>query len=113
MRSLIGAVAGAIVLAHAIPVHFRREELMKLPCLLLTAGLIAAGHAQAQTQVPVPQVPDRHAAIKAVKAACNKETPKLCPGLSGNTALACLQSNIEQLSAGCKDAVVKAGKSIL
>ena len=86
---------------------------MKLPCLLLIPGLVSAGYAQAQTQVPVPQVPNRQAALKAIKMACKKETPKLCPGLSGNTALACLQTNIEQLSPGCKDAVVNAGKAIL
>ena len=86
---------------------------MKLTCLLLIAGLVGAGFAQAQTQVPMPQLPGREAALKAVTGACKGETPKLCPGLSGDTALACLQSNIEKLSPGCKDAVVKAAKAVL
>ena len=84
---------------------------MKRPCLLLIAGLVAAGCAQAQTQAPAPQLPGREAAVKAAMDACKGQTPQLCPGLSGNTALACLHSNIDKLSPGCKDAVVKLGRS--
>jgi hypothetical protein len=83
---------------------------MKLPCLLLIAGLVAAAGAQAQTPAPAPQMPSREAALKTVMEACKTVTPQLCPGLSGNTALACLETNIEKLTPGCKDAVVKLAK---
>ena len=86
---------------------------MKRRSLLLIAGLVAAVGAQAQTQAPAPQSPGWEAALKAVTEACNGETPKLCPGLSADTAVACLQTNIDKLTPSCKDAVVKAAKSAL
>jgi hypothetical protein len=51
--------------------------------------------------------------FKAVTEACKEERPKLCPGLSEATAVACLQTNIDKLTPSCKDAVVKAAKSAL
>ena len=94
------------------------EELMKRTSLLLIAGLVAAVSAQAQTpapQTPAPasQPPSWEAALKSVTEACKGETPKLCPGLSESTAVACLQSNIDKVTPACKDAVVKAAKSAL
>jgi hypothetical protein len=86
---------------------------MKLSCLVLIAGFVAGESAQAQTPPSVPKTPGMEAALKTVASACKSETPKLCPGLSTQTAFACLQSNIEKLSPGCKDAVVNAGKSIM
>ena len=85
---------------------------MKLPCLLLI-GLVAAAGAQAQTPAPAPQLPSREAAVKTVLDACKGVTPQLCPGLSGSTALACLETNIEKLTPACKDAVVKFAKTNL
>ena len=81
--------------------------------LLLIAGLVAAVCAQAQTQAPAPQPAGWEAALKAVTEACKGETPKLCPGLSTDTAVACLQTNIDKLTPSCKDAVLKAAKSAL
>jgi hypothetical protein len=81
---------------------------MKLPCLVLIAGLVAAAGAQAQTPAPAP--PSREAALKTVMEACKSVTPQLCPGLRGDTALACLETNIEKLTPGCKDAVLKLAK---
>jgi len=93
---------------------------MKLPCLLLIAGLVAAGSAQAQTQAPAQapaqaptQAPGWEATLKEVTEACKGQTPQLCPGLTGNTALACLQSNYDKLTPSCKDSVMKAAKSAL
>lgn len=83
---------------------------------LIAAGLLAAAFAQAQTQAPTapaPQSSGWEAALKAVAGACKEERPQFCPGLSGATALACLQQNIDKLQPSCKDAVVKAGKSAL
>jgi hypothetical protein len=81
--------------------------------LLLIAGFVAGGCAQAQTPPPAPQPPGWEAALQAVTEACKGQTPQLCPGLSGDTALACLQSNYDKLTPTCKDAVVKAAKSAL
>ena len=89
---------------------------MKRTCLLLIAGVVAAVCAQAQTQSPTPPAPQPsgwEAALKAVTEACKGETPQLCPGVSTDTAVACLQTNIDKLTPSCKDAVVKAAKSAL
>ena len=85
---------------------------MKPPHLLLITGLVAAC-AQTQAQTPAQPPAGWEAALKVVADACKEERPKLCPGLSEATALACLQSNIDKLQPSCKDAVVKAAKSAL
>jgi hypothetical protein len=86
---------------------------MKRTRWLLIGGAVVAASAQAQTQAPAPQSSGWEAALKEVMEACKGETPKLCPGLSTDTAVGCLQSNIDKLTPGCKDAVVKAAKSAL
>jgi hypothetical protein len=86
---------------------------MKRSSLLLIAGLGAAVCAQAQTPAPAPQPSGWEAALKAVTEACKGDTPQLCPGLSADTAVACLQTNIDKLTPSCKDAVVKLAKSAL
>ncbi len=80
--------------------------------LFLLAGL-AALCAQAQTPTPAPQTPAWQAGLKTVASACKGDTPKLCPNLSTENAVACLQSNIEKLSPGCKDAVTNLTKAAL
>jgi hypothetical protein len=88
---------------------------MKRTSVLLIAGLVVATCTQAQTQSPAPP-PSGWEAAKAVGGACKSETPQLCPGLSAtdyNKILACLQTNIDKLTPGCKDAVVKAAKAAL
>jgi hypothetical protein len=81
----------------------------------LIAGLVVAVCAQAQTQpqAPAPQPSGWEAAVKAVTEACKGETPQLCPGVSADTAVACLRTNIDKLTPGCRDAVVKLAKSAL
>jgi hypothetical protein len=90
---------------------------MRRTSLLLIGALVAGGCAQAQSQTPTPtpapQPSGWEAAIKAVTAACKGETPQLCPGVSTDTALACLQTNISKLTPACKDAVVKAATAAL
>ena len=79
--------------------------------LLLLAALVAVC---ARAQTPSPTQPaDWEAALKAVASACKTDTPKVCPNLSTETAVACLQTNIEKLSPGCKDSVMKLTKSAL
>ena len=89
---------------------------MKRTSPLVLAGLVTAAFAQAQSQAPAapPSLPSGwEATLKAVTDACKQERPQLCPGLSEATALACLQTNIDKVTPGCKDAVVKAAKSAL
>lgn len=86
---------------------------MKRASRVLIAGLIAAVAARAQTQAPAPQPSGWEAAVKSVTEACKGETPQLCPGLTAETAVACLQGNVDKLTPSCKDAVVKAAKSAL
>jgi hypothetical protein len=86
---------------------------MKRTSVLLAIGLVVLVCADAQTPAPAPQQSGWQAAVKDVTEACKSETPKLCPGLSTDTAIACLQTNIEKLTPSCKDAVMKAGKSFL
>ena len=91
---------------------------MRRTSLLLIAGVVAAGWAQAQTQAPTPapapqQPAGWEAALKSVTEACKGESPQLCPGMSAETALACLQTNIDKVTPSCKDAVVKAARAAL
>jgi hypothetical protein len=86
---------------------------MKQTSLLLIVGLFAAVCARAQTQPPAPQPSGWEAALKSVTEACKGETPQLCPGLSAETAVACLQSNVDKLTPNCKDAVMRAAKAAL
>lgn len=81
--------------------------------VVLTAGFVATVCVQAQTPSPTPQASDWEAALKAAAAACKADIPQLCPGLSSDTAMACLQSNIDKLTPSCKDAVVQLAKSAL
>jgi hypothetical protein len=86
---------------------------MRRTSLLLLVAAATTVCAQTQTEPPAPATPGWEAAIKAATEACKGETPKLCPDLSTETAMACLQSNIDKLTPGCKDAVVKVAKSAL
>ena len=90
---------------------------MRRTSLLVIAGVIAAGCAQAQTQAPTPaptpQPSGWEAALKSVTEACKAESPQLCPGMSADTALTCLQTNIDKVSPSCKDAVMKAARAAL
>jgi hypothetical protein len=86
---------------------------MKRGHLLVFVACVGAVCAQAQTPTPAPQPSGWEAALKAVTEACKGETPQLCPGLSTDTAVACLQTNMDKLTPSCKDAVVKLAKSAL
>jgi len=86
---------------------------MKRSNLLSIPALVVAMCAQAQTQTPAPPPAGWEAQLKAVTEACKAETPQLCPGVSADTAVACLQTNVDKLTPSCKDAVVKAAKSAL
>jgi hypothetical protein len=84
---------------------------MRRSSLLLIGTLVAAVCTHAQTPAPEPPPSGWQAALKSVTDACKGETPQLCPGLSVDTALPCLQSNIDKLTPNCKSAVTQAAKS--
>jgi hypothetical protein len=90
---------------------------MRRTSLLLIASLAATGYAQAQTQAPAPApaAPPSgwEAALKSVTEACKGETPQLCPNMSADTAFTCLQTNIDQVTPSCKDAIMKAARAAL
>jgi len=86
---------------------------MKRTRLLWLSGLVAAVCAGAQTQPSTPQPSGWEAALKAVGEACKGETPQLCPGLSADTAVACLESNMDKVTPPCKDALVKLAQAAL
>lgn len=81
--------------------------------VLLIAGFVATVCAQTQPPSSTPQPSDWLAALKAAAEACKGDIPQLCPGLSSDTAMACLQSNIDKLTPSCKDSVMKLAKSAL
>lgn len=90
---------------------------MRRMSLLLIASLAVGGYAQAQTQAPAPApaTPPAgwEAAVKSVTEACKGETPQLCPNMSADTAVACLQTNLDKVTPACKDAVMKAARAAL
>ena len=79
--------------------------------VLVIAGLAAGMCAQAQTPPPTPQPSGWEAALKVAAEACKGDIPKICPDLSSDTAMACLQSNIDKVTPGCKDAMMQLAKS--
>jgi hypothetical protein len=87
---------------------------MRTKRLLLVAAVFAVLSAQAQNPPPAePPAADWQAALKSVTEACKGDMPQLCPGLSVDTAMACLHTNIDKVTPACKDAVVKLAKSRL
>ena len=76
---------------------------MKLVYVLLLAGCVASGYAQAQQQGHED---------KAVARFCKDDAQHFCSGKTGQALEQCLKSNQAQLSAYCKEAVSKLpGKS--
>ena len=67
--------------------------------------------AQMPTQPPPAQPPSKEA-VEAARAACEADVQKLCIGVQpgGGRILACLKQHKDQVSDGCKQAVVKATK---
>jgi hypothetical protein len=67
--------------------------------------------AQSPAQSPPEQTPSQQAVADA-RAACETDIQKLCTGVQpgGGRILACLKQHKDQVSDGCKQAVVKATK---
>jgi hypothetical protein len=77
---------------------------MKMRTFVFAAALFAAVAAQAQAPAPSAE---HLAARAAVHKACDADSKSLCGDKQGREMFACLRSNAEKLSAGCKDALSK------
>lgn len=77
---------------------------MKMRTIVFAAALLAA--AAAQAQAPAPSA-EHLAARAAVHKACADDSKSLCGDKQGREMFACLRSNAEKLSAGCKEALSK------
>ena len=77
---------------------------MKLHTVVIAAALLAASAAQAQPPAPSPEV---QAARDAFRKACADDTKSLCGDKQGREMMACMRSNADKLSAGCKEAMAK------
>ena len=77
---------------------------MQLRTIVFAAALLAAAAAQAQPAAPTPE---HLAARAAVHKACADDSKSLCGDKQGREMFACLRSNADKLSAGCKDALSK------
>ena len=81
----------------------------------ILCAVLAAQAALADDQPPVPPVSTQGPSQQAVadaRAACGTDVQKLCTGVQpgGGRILACLKQHKDQVSDGCKQAVVKATK---
>lgn len=72
----------------------------QMPIAVLLLLALAAGAAPAADQSPSP----------TPRAACKGDVEKLCPDVQpgGGRIIACLKQNAAQVSAPCKDALLKA-----
>ena len=75
----------------------------------------APSPAQSPAQSPAPSTPAQMPSQQAVadaRAACETDIQKLCSGVQpgGGRIFACLKQHKDQVSDGCKQAVVKATK---
>ena len=66
---------------------------------------------QSPAQSPPAQMPSQEA-VAAARAACETDIQKLCAGVQpgGGRILVCLKQHKDQVSDGCKQAVIKATK---
>lgn len=77
---------------------------MKIRTMMFAVALLATAAAQAQPPAPSPE---QQAARDAMRKACADDSKTLCGDKQGREATACLRSNADKLSAGCKDAMSK------
>ncbi|HEY1900320.1 MAG TPA: hypothetical protein VGG49_11040 [Steroidobacteraceae bacterium] len=78
---------------------------MKLHTLVLLAAAMAAPSVFAQAP-PAPS-PEMQAAREAMTKACAGDVASMCSGKEGREMFACLRTNNDKLSPGCKDAMAK------
>jgi hypothetical protein len=83
---------------------------MKLASLVLISALAGSALAQAQTSAPANEPGPTTAPVPAApsaRKACRADAMKLCSGMRGQEALACLRANSDKISSDCKDAIAK------
>ncbi len=79
-------------------------KLHSLASLAAAASLLAGFCISARAQAPSP---DFRAAVQAVRTACDSDTKTYCADKQGREVFACLRSNSDKVSQGCKDALAK------
>lgn len=74
-----------------------------------TSPPAAQAPAPSPAQSPAPQAPSPQAVAEA-RAACETDIQKLCPSVQpgGGRILACLKQHKDQVTDGCRQAVIKA-----
>jgi hypothetical protein len=101
-RSLLPFILGTVIASQAA----LADDLLPSP-----PSSAPPSSAQSPTQSPPVQTPSQQAVADA-RAACETDIQKLCPGVppGGGRILACLKQHKDQVSDGCKQAVIKATK---
>jgi hypothetical protein len=81
----------------------------KIACLFIL-GMAAAPFAIGDDTPPPAHESPSHEGMKDVRAACQGDVKKLCPGVQpgGGRLIACLKEHQDEVSDGCKEAIAKA-----
>jgi hypothetical protein len=84
--------------------------MMKNSAWLFSFGFALAASAALADEPPPTQPMPSQKAMEAVRAACQTDVQKLCAGVQpgGGRILACLKEHKDEVSEGCKQAVLKA-----
>jgi cysteine rich repeat protein len=82
---------------------------MKMIALMLSIGVgLAAGAVLADEPTAPPAASQK--TLEELRVACRTDVEKLCPAVQpgGGRIIACLKQHKDEVSAGCKQAIVKA-----
>jgi Cysteine rich repeat len=84
--------------------------MMKNSAWLFSLGFALAAGAALADEPPATQPMPSQKTMEALRAACETDVQKLCPGVQpgGGRILACLKEHKDQVSDGCKQAISKA-----
>jgi hypothetical protein len=87
------------------------DDLLPSPPSSTPPAAQTPAQSQSPAQPPSAQAPSQQAVAEA-RAACATDIQKLCPGVQagGGRILACLKQHKDQVSDGCRQAVIKATK---
>jgi len=84
---------------------------MKKSAWMFSLGFaIAAGAAMADEPPAAQPTPAQQKAMQEVRAACQTDVQKLCASVQpgGGRIIACLKEHKDEVSEGCKQAILKA-----
>jgi hypothetical protein len=106
-RSLLPLILCTAVAAQAV----LADDLLPSPPSSTPPAAQTPAQSQSPAQPPPAQAPSQQAVADA-RAACETDIQKLCSGVQpgGGRILACLKQHKDQVSDGCRQAVIKATK---